>query len=260
MNLKRIFALIKRDYRIVRKVKRSTIRIFYFPIVIMFIWGFFVIWAKDIAIELAFILLTVNIFWQLAQHTQGGMNIQIMEDRWSESYKQIILSPITSTEYLVGKAIFAIAISVISFTFIYLMAYFLFDFTILLEKLYYFLLLSVIIIGASIGVSIFVESMILAWGNEYGFFAWSATQFFILFSAPFFPMTIYPPVIQQISAVMPYTWIFESIRALMNASSLESTLLLRALGISIIYLIGGFLFYRKMFEKARKNGKLVKIW
>ena len=24
--------------------------------------------------------------------------------------------------------------------------------------------------------------------------------------------------------------------------------------------IDGFLFYRKMFEKARKNGKLVKIW
>lgn len=260
MNLRRILAVIRRDFWIIRKIRYGTIRVFYFPITMILIWGFFVNWARDIAVELAFILLAVNIFWQLAQHTQGGTNIQIMEDRWSESYKQIVLTPIRPIEYLFGKFAFAIILSLTSFTIIYLMAYLFFHFTVLAEQLVSFIILSSIMLIASLGIATIVESFILVLGNEYGFLSWSSTQLIILLSAPFFPMTTYPLLLQGVSAVMPYTWVFEGVRALVNTGVLDSVLLLRAFVVAFLYLTLSIVFYNRMFEKARMEGKLVKTW
>ena len=260
MNFRRIVAIVRRDFWIMKKVKFIAIRVFYLPIISILVWGFFANWSKGVGIEVALVLLAVNIFWQLAQQIQAGANLQIMEDRWTESYKQIILTPIKPLEYFIGKSIYAIITSIASFIVIFLMGYFFFGLSVLSQQLPMFILLSFLTIVASIGVSALVESLILVLGNEYSFLAWSATSLVILLSAPFFPMTTFPSLIQIISAVMPYTWVFESVRNITTTGHLEMVLLGKTVLISFLYLLTTFIFYNKMFEKARKDGKLAKMW
>src|SRR3989338_9571844 len=58
----------------------------------------------------------------------------------------------------------------------------------------YLIILSLI---SSIALSVLVTSMIIVLGREYGFLSWSALHVFILFSAPFYPVSIFPGFLQR---------------------------------------------------------------
>lgn len=260
MNIKRISAVIERDFRIIFRLKWRLIEIFYFPATMVIIWGLFTMWAQSMALQAVFMLLAINIFWSFAYHAQSGANEHIMEDRWTESFRQIITTPLRPSEYLVGKIAFSILFSLMSLTFTLTLAYFVFDYTIILENLGYFALFTFIILAGSIGITILIASIITILGNQYGFLGWSTTQLFILFSAPFFPMTVYPKIIQIIPKCIPFTYVFESIRMLISQGIIDNSILLKGVILGCLYIIFSIPFYSSAFEIARKRGKLVKLW
>ena len=260
MNSRRIIALIRRDVSITKRLKYKIVETFYFPITSTLIWGFFTLWLGDMSLEAAFMLLAANLFWSFGYQSQSNANQQMMEDRWSESFKQLMLTPLRPLEYLAGKIIFAVFWSSLSFVIILLVAYFFFGFTVLLQKILYFLFFALVTMISSMAISTLVGALITILGNQYDFLSWSTIQLFILFSAPFFPITIYPPIIRTISKVMPYTWMFESIRMLLSTGRVEPYLLVKSLLVSLTYFFISLPVYSFMFEISRKRGRLANPW
>ncbi len=260
MNLRRILAVIERDLRLTLRLKWRLVETLYFPITNVILWGFFTIWTQNLAIEAAFTLLAINMFWTFAYQSQSGSNQQMMEDRWTQSYPQILTTPLRPTEYLIGKTFFGVVFTGISFLITLILAHTVFDYTIFIEHFNLFLILSVITIIASVSLTILVASIINVLGVHYAFLSWSAMQLVVLFSAPFFPLTIYPPVLQAICKFVPYTWVFESIRMVGAQGFIHTSFLLKGLGLSILYLAIAVPIYYYTMDKARKSGKLVKIW
>lgn len=260
MNLRRISALIERDFKVMLRLKWKLVETFYFPATMIIIWGFFVLWSKEMAFEGAFVLLAVNMFWSFAYQSQSGSNQQIMEDRWSETFKQIVVAPLKPYEYLIGKMFIGTFFSVLSFIMVLVIAYTFFGFTLPVDNAGYFLIFMCIVLITSIAITILVGSLITILGNEYAFISWTTTQLFILFSAPFFPLEIYPLILRKVSEMIPYTWVFESIRMLVASGYVLPSMLIRGLLLSLIFLGISIPIYSKSYEIARKNGKLVKIW
>lgn len=260
MNLRRIFAVMERDLKFLSRSKGRIFDTFYFPLVWVLIWGFFTIYLKEFMLESALVLLAVNILWNFTARTQMEVNLHIMEDRWTESIKQIFSSPLRSSEYLIGKMVFSLVLSIVPFILVLLLSYFMFDFGFFFQDFVVFGLFVSIIIITSFAISTVVASAITMLGNEYSFLSWTSIQMFILVSAPFFPVSIYPSFIQPISKLVPYTHVFESIRSMSQGVLPSATHLLIILGVSFVYLVLSFPLYAFSVNRSRKNGKLVKIW
>jgi ABC-2 type transport system permease protein len=258
--MKRIVAVIEREYHLTKRLKWRIVETFFFPVTTILIWGLFSVWAQNIAIQTAFILLAVNIFWTFAYQSQSGSNLQIMEDRWSESFKQIIITPLRPYEYLIGKIFFAVVFSLASFIVVLAIAYNVFRFNHIVIYPVFFVISTIVILLTSISLTILIASLINVLGNEYGFLSWSIVQLFMLFSAPFFPIATYPQILQYFSISIPYTWVFESVRILLGQGYVDYIVVSKGLLLSLIYLALSLPVYSLSIKNARKSGRIMKLW
>lgn len=259
-SLERIFAVVEREFCIARRLKWRILESLFFPITSILIWGLFALWAKQYAFQVAFGLLAVNIYLGLSYTSQSNANMGIMDDRWSDSIQQIMLSPIRPLEYLFGKILWGVFLSLATFAVVMLMSYFVFKFGLAYSQATNLFILMLVTIIFSVSLSIFIEASILVLGAEWGFLAYATIQIVMLFSAPFFSVSTYPFPIQLIAKFIPYTWVFESLRTMVAANSLPWNYVATGLGLSLFYLVISLPFYLKMFDYARKIGKLTKMW
>ena len=100
MDFNKIRALVHRDLLIIRRSKWRLVEIFYFPITTIIIWGFFAIHSKSFYFEAGLLVLIVNIFLNFAFVAQSTVNMQMMQDSWSGSLKQLFLSGVSEVEYV----------------------------------------------------------------------------------------------------------------------------------------------------------------
>ncbi|MBL7206604.1 MAG: ABC transporter permease [Candidatus Aenigmarchaeota archaeon] len=257
MKWHKISALMQRDYLVVKRSKWRLIEIFYFPITTIIIWGIFALYSAQFAAEAGLIILAVNVFWAFSIQSQQHVNLQMNEDVWSGSLKQILSSGISEFEYLVARVITSISISFLIVS-ILLALSLLFGLSFILTNTVETLIILVGVFIASIGLSILTAGLITFFGREYTFLAWTVLQMFILFSAPFFPVEMLGPL-QPIAWIMPYTRMFAAIRDLVTLGSTNFYMLYESLGIAIVYIFAALPFYKYAFKRARRTGKLIEM-
>ncbi|MBI2542644.1 MAG: ABC transporter permease [Candidatus Aenigmarchaeota archaeon] len=247
------------DFLIFFRVKWKLAEIFFFPIITVLIWGLFSVFMQRFAVEAGLIVVIMNLFWSFAHVSQTSTNIAMLEDVWSGSFKQLFVSGITKSEYIIARLIFSSFVAILILSIISIMAYYIFNITLLAENFFTFLELISITLIASMALSVIIASLIISWGKEYGFLAWTILQIFILLSAPFYTVDVLPQTIQYISYVMPYTNVFETTRNLITTGFVDSTVILKGFIIAVLYLFLSFPLYNFAFNRARKNGVLVRL-
>jgi ABC-2 type transport system permease protein len=254
ISIHRILALVYRDMLIIKRSKLRIFEILYFPLTTTLLWVFFALYSKTFAVEAGILVLVVNIFWNFAGSAQGAVNMQLMEDSWSGSLKQLFLSGVSDVEYAIGRMGTAVIISVpvliIMLSVILLTSW---DFS---KAVFPIIMISVLTLIAALSLATMISGLIIVLGRDYGFLAWTALQAFIMLSAPFFPKEIFPPPFSWISYIMPFTYIFEAARNL--ASSLPVHFLPAIISAGA-YFIAAWPVYLYFFKLARRNGNLVKI-
>lgn len=257
MKMNRIKAMMYRDFIIFRNVKFKAVQFLYFPIATVLIWGLFAIFVKSLAAEAGLVVLVVNIFWQFANLSQNTINTQMMEDIWSGSFKPILVSGITEMEYLAAR-IFSASISALVIVAIMILVGLPFGLGVYYSNFPLFLYLIFLSLVSSVALAIIITALIIVLGREYGFLSWSALHAFILFSAPFYPVSIFPGAVQTLSWVMPFTHVFEAVRAL-TTGPVPAALLINGTIVSALYLVLSFPLYLWVFNKARQKGWLVRL-
>ena len=257
LRLNKIRALIYRDFIILTRAKWRLVEAIYFPITTIIIWGFFALYSRQIAVEAGLIVLVINIFWNFAYIAQSTANLQVMEDTWSGSLKQVLLSGISEFEYLFARLITATIISLIVMLLILIFS-FIFVPEVFTQPLLLAELTLITLIG-SLALAVIIAAVYISAGREYGFLAWTALQLFILLSAPFNPIEIFPKVMQYIAMIMPFTFIFEAARNLVITNTINPSLLWQSFLVVSIYFIIGWPLYHFAFKRARKTGGLVRI-
>lgn len=257
INFQRIFALIYRDLLLNIRMKWRIAEILYFPITTIIIWGLFALYSKTVAIEAGMIVLATNLFWQFAYLAQSTANMTIMDDTWSGSFRQLMLSGITEFEYIISRLISSTMISVIIMMFMTITAYFFgLDIFGLWKGL---IILSLITLISSIALAVVIAGMLVNFGREYGFIAWTALQLFIVLSFPFIELSTLPILFQKLSMIMPFTYIFMAVREFSTTNALNSYFVIKALISSVVYFIISWPIYFYAFKHARKTGKLARL-
>ncbi|MFQ5762539.1 MAG: ABC transporter permease [Candidatus Bathyarchaeia archaeon] len=260
MRMFRILALLQYDFLVFKISKWRIIDTFYIPAASLFLWGFFLTYAREFALQAAFILLIVQVFISFVYLSQSGVSVQLMDDIWSRSLREMLTSPIRISEYLIARSLFSGGRAFVSFFLLLVGAGFLFAFDLAFSALGLWLLVGGLSLVASIGLGIFICSMILRLGAEYGFLSWAAIEFFIVLSAPFYPLSIFPLPLQYVAAAMPYTWTFEVVKTFIATGVVDMELLWRAVLVSVAYVAVSFPVFQYTYQNSRAKGRLIRLW
>ena len=254
MNFRKIMALVYRDLIVIKKSKWRLVEIFYFPVTTIIIWGFFASYSRTLVFEAGLFVLIVNVFWNFAYVGQSTVNIQLMDDAWNGSLKQMFLSGVSEIEYIVARILTSSIVSSVVLVFLLSIAYLFVGSE--LKPASSIAVISVLTLITSMAMGVLISSLIIALGRGYGFLAWTALQVFILLSAPFFPKEMFPIPLRYVTEVMPYTHIFEAARNLATDSPVFfGSAIIVAAGYSVLV----WPLYIYFFRLARKNGKLVRL-
>ena len=259
MRLYKITSLVMRDMTIMKKSKVRFIESFYFPITTVLIWGLFSMYSKTFSVEAGMLVLAVNILWSFAYLAQSVTNVLIMEDVWSDSFKQVILTGVTQFEYLAARIFVSTLNSIAVLAVMLGMAYWMFDMTMIATNFGEIMALSLITIIGSIGLAVMISALIIGLGREYAFLSWSTVQLFVFFSLPFIPLAAAPEALRYVAYVMPYTTVFEGARTLVTTGSLSLASVYYGFIIAFAYILISLPVYWHIFERARKNGNLVRL-
>lgn len=259
MKLYKIKALMYSDFLVLKNSKWKLAEFFYIPLTTAVIWALFLSSVQDMALQTGLIVLMINIFWNFAWVGQSAVNMEMNEDVWSGSFRQIIATGISEFEYLFARLMYSLIITTAVAAAMFLMSLYIFNVAIIATKAVPILMLSAATIIASLGMAIFIAAVIITVGREYNFLAWIALQIFVLLSAPFYPITVFPESIQPVAAVMPYTAVFEGVRTLVGTGSVSSSQISSALLAAGAYFVFSLPLYWYAFKRARKNGGLVRM-
>jgi ABC-2 type transport system permease protein len=161
---------------------------------------------------------------------------------------------------VIARCFTAVWRSAIVFVLLMFGGYYLFDIGFMFSQIGFALTLAVLTMVVSMGVGILISALIVHLGVGYGFLSWSLLTLFMLLSAPFFPMTVFPEPVLSISKIMPYTWIFESVRNFIASGSIDSGMLENAAILSVAYFSASFPVFSFVFRKAKEKGRLIRLW
>ena len=259
MNFRRILALLQYDFAILRKNKHRLMEMIYFPIVSVIAWGFFVVYAQQFAFQAAIAILVVQIFWQFAYLSQSSVSMTVMEDIWSRTLRELLSTPLTTTEFLLARIIFSLIRSFFALFVLFAVAYFVFNFN-FFATLVPLLILATLAALGSMGIAILVVSVILRYGTTLSFLSWSIVTGIMFLAAPFFPLSVLPQPLLAVAYGIPYTGIFEPIKKLAVTNSLTFADYLPAIISNLFYFVISFPIFFYVFEKAREKGRLIRLW
>lgn len=261
MNLQRIYALMMRYLYLYPRSVPRIMDIFFWPMVELLIWGFLTTYLQQAKVSIPnFItaLLGALIFWNFIQRSQQAVSIAFLEEVWERNLLNIFVTPLRISEFLVATVFVGIVrLALVGIT-ISLLAFLLFHFNVFFFGFYLIpFVLNLFAFGWILGLV--ATSIIMRFGQSAQVLAFALTVLIQPFVAVFYPVSILPLPLQYFAHIIPVSFIFEGMRAVVFTGHLPILSLLLATLLNIIWFIVAMFIFFKMFDYILETGQLMRL-
>lgn len=235
----------------------TWVDLFWFSIIDIFVFGYMSLYfAKDE--QTATFLVLGIMLWEVIRISQYTVSVGMLWEVWSKSFSSLFITPLSIWEFFMGQILSGFIKSVVVFSIISTLAYFIFDFSLTqfgVALPIYFMLL----FAFAVATGLFVNALILRFGTTIQSLSWGLIFLFQPLSAIFYPLSILPQPIRNIAYISPITYVMESARYQLT----NGTVLWQDLGISallcVVYLVGACIFLHLMLQWSRKTGAFARM-
>ncbi len=256
IKINRVYAIVLRYfYLLIRSLDRLS-DLFYWPAVDLLLWGLTSAFFKKSAPNMSFIIIMIIsglILWIILWRGQYEITVNLLEDLWDQNLVNVFVSPIRLNEWMISFVVIGILKAAISVSFAGLLALLLYKIDVFRYG-FLFLPLMVSLIMSGWWIGFIVAGLILRFGRKIQTFAWSVAYLFAPFSAVYYPVSILPEWAQRVASLLPMSYVFESMRKIIESGKFDLAAFSISLGLNILYLILALIFFKKSFEKALDNG------
>lgn len=249
-----VWAMVIRHIYQILNDRWRLINTFYWHILDIILMGYLSTWVQsDVSNKFGVMILVPIFFWNLVTRANFDVSWNMMEEIWSKHIPNLFSSPLNIYEWILSSFIFALISLSLVFSVLSLILFFVYDYNILVFGLnLIFILASIFIAGLTIGL--LAASFLIYWGDRVTSLAFMLGWIFSIFSGAYYPIDILPNWIQKISYMLPFSYIFQSIRSILDNRMITISDIYFCLFINLIYLFAMCLFFRWMFEKSRSRG------
>jgi len=255
-----VYAIVLRILYLMRGSITRIVSPVLWPVLDIVLWGFISKYMGAIAspgFNFATAFLGAALLWEFFNRAAYGSTMAFMEDVWSRNFLNLFATPITIAEYLVGlvltgtlTAIIASAIMVALSTLVFGLAYA----SIGLLAVPYMIILY--LFGIALGIV--GIGVVLRYGPTAEWFIWPMPMVLAPFAAVFYPISQLPGWMQFISHLMPASYVFESLRAILAHRSADFSALWIGAGLAILDIALACWFFQRMYVRAVQTGLIAR--
>ena len=261
LRAKRILGVVVRQIFLYRRSFSRILDLFYWPTMDILLWGFLTLYLERGTLHLprfVSFFLGALILWHILYRSQIAVSVSFLEDIWSRNLLNLMVAPLTLTEYMLGLITVSLIKVSLAFTIMALLASLFYGFNIFKLGISFLpFVVNLLALGWAIG---FVTiGLIFRFGQEAEILAWALAFVFLPLSAVFYPLSVLPPFIQKLAWLTPSAHVFEGMRAVITTGTIPWPHLLWAGGLNLAYISFGTWFMRRQYEYARAKGTVPKI-
>jgi ABC-2 type transport system permease protein len=257
---RRIAAMMLRYWYLLRSSWPRLLDLVYWPTVQMVTWGFLQYYITTNAggafARAGGTFIGAVLLWDILFRGQLGFSISFLEEMWSRNLGNLMMSPLRPSEFIIALMVMStvrLLIGAVPVTFLAI-AFFGFNLYGLGFALVAFFL-NLMLTGWAIGI--FVSGLILRNGMGAENLAWSIMFLFMPLTCVYYPVTTLPVWLQHVAWLLPPTYVFEGMRALVIDKIFHPDLMLEALALNVVLFAGGTFAFVKLLQSARRHGSLM---
>lgn len=261
MNFGRINALLIRHLYLYKRSFPRLMDVAYWPLMEILLWGFLSVYIEKLNLggwNAVTVLLGAVIFWDLLNQSQKAVSMAFLEEIWERNLINIFITPLKVSELLAAAALIGFVRIVLVGIIISALAFLLYHFNLFILGFALIpFIFNLFVFGWGLGL--FTNAIILRFGTSAQILAWGFITLVQPFSAVFYPVSVLPSLLQPLAYLLPSTYVFEGMRAVIATGVLPTYLLLGAFLSNAIYLSFILWFFYRMFAFVKREGRLLKL-
>jgi ABC-2 type transport system permease protein len=204
------------------------------------------------------LILSAFIFWSVFELSQRSFSVSFLEEVWSRNVINIFASPVKLGELVMGFALVGVVQTLLAFFYITPIALVLYALNIW-DMGPYIIPFFVNVLISGWGIGVVAIGLVVRFGPSADILAFFIPFLLLPFSAVYYPVTVFPSVLQKITFILPTRHIFEGMRTVITEGVIPYDSIIWATTLNIIYVVLGFLFLHGMLRLARSRGYLSRL-
>jgi ABC-2 type transport system permease protein len=256
---RRIAAMVERYLYLLRSSWPRLLELIYWPAVQMFMWGFLQMYIGQNAGYFARAggtFIGAVLLWDILFRGQLGFSVSFLEEMWSRNLANLMMSPLKPIEFVIAMMVMSIVRLLIGMVPVSLLAIAFFGFNLYglgLALAVFFLNL----ILTSWAVGICVSGVVMRNGLGAENLAWTIMFLLMPLTCVYYPVAVLPHWLQTVAWLLPPTYVFEGMRALLIDHTFRGDLMIRAFAMNAVLFAAGVFGFMKLLESARRHGSLL---
>lgn len=259
--LQRVVAVVQRHWYLLRSSWPRLLELIYWPLMQMLLWGFlqtYLAEATSLYARGAGVLIGAVLLWDILFRAQLGFSLTFIEEMWARNMGHLMMSPLRPLEFVAGMMAMSVIRVTIGIVPVTLLAIPFFGFNLWSLGLGVGAFFLVLFLTAwSIGLV--VCGLVLRNGLGAESLAWSLMFLMLPLACVYYPVETLPAWLQPVSYLLPPTYVFEGLRAILFEGVFRADLILWALGLNAVYLAIGVTAFLALFKSARRHGSLLQM-
>jgi ABC-2 type transport system permease protein len=224
------------------------------------VWGFLTRYLNTVTdshVNFVPSLLGAVLFWDFFTRIMQGVTTAFFEDVWSRNFLNLFATPLSISEYVTGLVLTSVVTSMAGLVVMLILATLVFglSFASLGLMLLPFVLV-LFLFGVALGVM--ASGMVLRLGPASEWLVWPMPALLSPFVGVYYPLSTLPAWMRDVGYLLPPSYVFEGMRALINGGPFSGASLLIGGALAIGQLLLACYFFARVFRYTVRTGLLAR--
>jgi ABC-2 type transport system permease protein len=255
-----IAGLVLRQAYLMRSSPTRVFPMFAWVAIDIILWGFISRYLNTVTaggINFVPNLLGAVLFWDFFSRVLQGVTLAFFEDVWSRNFINIFATPISISEYVCGMVATSVGTSSVGLLVMLVLATTLFGLPFFsLGLLLLPFLLVLFLFGIALGI--LAAALVLRLGPASEWLVWPIPALLSPFVGVFYPLSTLPHWMQAVGHVLPPSYIFEGMRAVVAGRSFDARSLLLSAALAALQILLAVWVFTRIYRYAVRTGLLAR--
>lgn len=260
MAFDRAAAILLRQYYLIKGSFSRVVPLFTWVAIDMVLWGFLTRYLNSVTasgLNFVPVLLGAVLLWDFFSRVMQGVTMAFFEDVWSRNFLNLFASPMSIGEYLSGLVLTSILTSTVGLAVMLVLATTVFGLSFATYGLMILpFLLVLFLFGIALGI--LACAMVLRLGPAAEWFVWPIPGLLSPFAGVFYPLSTLPGWMQAIGRVLPPSYVFEGMRAIVLDAPFAGRTLVWGTLLSLLYILLACGAFTAVYRQAVRSGLLAR--
>jgi ABC-2 type transport system permease protein len=260
VSLRRTFAIVLRLFYLMRGSPARVLPMFAWVAIDIVTWGFITKYLNAVSASgFNFVpsLLGAVLLWDFFVRVMQGVTTAFFEDVWSRNFLNIFATPLSIPEYVGGLVLSSVASSSIGLVVMLVLATAVFGLSFFM---YGVLLVPYLMVLFLFGIALGVIGcgIVLRLGPASEWFIWPIPALISPLAGVFYPISTLPAWMQYLARLLPPSYVFENMRAIVLRYRPAPYALLWAFTLDLVFLLLAGWFFSRIYHHAVRTGLIAR--